>query len=202
MSFMNAVKNTLNEDFNYSVTENGALGYRTSGKELVDLNFAVSSMRGMSEENIYNKFTKAYFEDKMMALRWLFFARDVRGGLGERRLFRVILKNMAKDDVDVVKHLAPLVSEYGRYDDLWCLFGTDVDGVILDIIKKQLTNDIANMADNKPVSLLAKWLPSVNASSTKTKMDARYICKNLGMTEREYRKTLSSLRSYIDIVES
>ena len=121
MSFMNAVKNTLNEDFNYSVTENGALGYRTSGKELVDLNFAVSSMRGMSEENIYNKFTKAYFEDKMMALRWLFFARDVRGGLGERRLFRVILKNMAKDDVDIVKHLAPLVSEYGRYDDLWCL---------------------------------------------------------------------------------
>ena len=58
------------------------------------------------------------------------------------------------------------------------------------------------MADNKPVSLLAKWLPSVNASSTKTKMDARYICKNLGMTECEYRKTLSSLRSYIDIVES
>ena len=202
MSFMNAVKNTLNEDFNYSVTENGALGYRTSGKELVDLNFAVSSMRGMSEENIYNKFTKAYFEDKMMALRWLFFARDVRGGLGERRLFRAILKNMAKDDPDIVKKLTPLVSEYGRYDDLWCLFGTDVDGVILDIIKKQLTDDIANMADNKPVSLLAKWLPSVNASSAKTKMDARYICKNLGMTEREYRKTLSSLRSYIDIVES
>lgn len=202
MSFMNAVKNTLNEDFNYSVTENGALGYRTSGKELVDLNFAVSSMRGMSEENIYNKFTKAYFEDKMMALRWLFFARDVRGGLGERRLFRAILKNMAKDDADIVKHLAPLVSEYGRYDDLWCLFGTDVDSVIFDIIKKQLTDDIANMTDNKPISLLAKWLPSVNTSSTRTKMDARYICKNLGMTEREYRKTLSSLRSYIDIVES
>ena len=202
MSFMNAVKNTLNEDFNYSVTENGALGYRTTGKELVDLNFAVASMRSMSEGDIYNKFTKAYFEDKMMALRWLFFARDIHGGLGERRLFRVILKNMAKDDVDIVKNLAPLVSEYGRYDDLWCLFGTDVDGVILDIIKKQLTDDIANMADNKHVSLLAKWLPSVNASSAKTKMDARYICKNLGMTEREYRKTLSSLRSYIDIVES
>src|SRR5574344_266801 len=129
MSFMNAVKNTLNDDFNYSVTENGALGYRTSGKELVDLNFAVSSMRGMSEETIYNKFTKAYFEDKIMALRWLFFARDVRGGLGERRLFRVILKNMANDDPDIVKKLTPLVSEYGRYDDLWCLFGTDVDSV-------------------------------------------------------------------------
>ena len=202
MSFMNAVKNTLNEEFNYSVTENGALGYRTSGKELTDLNFAVASMRGMNEKTIYDKFMKAYFEDKMMALRWLFFARDVRGGLGERRLFRTVLKNMAKDDPDTVKRLAYLVSEYGRYDDLWCLFGTDVDGVVFDIIKKQLSDDIANMAENKPVSLLAKWLPSVNASSTRTKMDARYICKNLGMTERKYRKILSSLRSYIDIVES
>ena len=202
MSFMNAVKNTLNEDFNYSATENGALGYRTSGKELVDLNFAVSSMRSMSDEDIYNKFTKAYFEDKMMALRWLFFARDVRGGLGERRLFRVILKNLANDDTDIVKHLVPLVSEYGRYDDLWCLLGTDVDSVIFDIIKKQLTYDIVNMVANKPVSLLAKWLPSENASSVKTKMNARYICKNLCITEREYRRTLSSLRSYIDIVES
>ena len=202
MSFMNAVKNTLNEEFNYSVTENGAIGYRTSGKELVDLNFAVASMRGMNEKAIYDKFTKAYFEDKMMALRWLFFARDVRGGLGERRLFRTVLKNMAKDDPNTVKRLACLVSEYGRYDDLWCLLGTNVDGVVFDIIKKQLSDDIANMAENKPVSLLAKWLPSVNASSTRTKMDARYICKNLGMTERKYRKTLSSLRSYIDIVES
>ena len=202
MSFMNAVKNTLNEDFNYSATENGALGYRISGKELVDLNFAVSSMRSMSDEDIYNKFTKAYFEDKMMALRWLFFARDVRGGLGERRLFRVILKNLANDDTDIVKHLVPLVSEYGRYDDLWCLLGTDVDSVIFDIIKKQLTYDIVNMVANKPVSLLAKWLPSENASSVKTKMNARYICKNLCITEREYRRTLSSLRSYIDIVES
>ena len=114
MSFMNAVKNTLNEDFNYSVTENGALGYRTSGKELTDLNFAVASMRGMNEKTIYDKFTKAYFEDKMMALRWLFFARDVRGGLGERRLFRTVLKNMVKDDPNTVKRLACLVSEYGR----------------------------------------------------------------------------------------
>ena len=201
MSFMDAVKNTLNEDFNYTVTENGALGYRTSGKELVDLNFAVASMRGMSEEQIYDKFTKAYFEDKKMALRWLFFARDVRGGLGERRLFRVILQNMAKENPDIVKKLVPLVSEYGRYDDLWDLFETDVDGVVLDIIKNQLESDLNNMKNSKPVSLLAKWLPSSNASSEKTKQNARYIYKNLGLTEREYRKGLSKLRAYIDVVE-
>ena len=201
MAFMDAVKNTLNEDFNYSMTENGALGYRTSGKELVDLNFAVASMRGISEKQIYDKFTKAYFEDKKMALRWLFFARDVRGGLGERRLFRVILQNIAKENPDIVKKLVPLVSEYGRYDDLWDLFETDVDSVVLDIIKNQLESDLNNMKNNKPVSLLAKWLPSPNASSEKTKQNARYIYKNLGLTEREYRKVLSKLRAYIDVVE-
>lgn len=201
MSFMNAVKNTLNEDFNYSVTENGALGYRTSGKELVDLNFAVASMRGMSEKQIYDKFTKAYFEDKKMALRWLFFARDVRGGLGERRLFRVILQNMAKENSDIVKKLVPLVSEYGRYDDLWDLFETDVYSVVLDIIKNQLESDLNNMKNSKSVSLLAKWLPSPNTSSEKTKQNARYIYKNLGLTEREYRKVLSKLRTHIDVVE-
>lgn len=201
MSFMNELKNTLNEDYNYSVTENGALGYRTSGKELLDMNFAVASMRNMSESQIYDKFIKAYFEDKTMAMRWLFFARDVRGGLGERRLFRAIISNMAKEYPEVINRLIGLINEYGRYDDLWCLLGTDVDGVIFDLIKNQLELDLRNMKNNKPVSLIAKWLPSPNASSIKTKDNAKYIYKNIGITEREYRKVLSKLRAYIDVVE-
>lgn len=108
---------------------------------------------------------------------------------------------MAKENPDIVKKLVPLVSEYGRYDDLWDLFGTDIDSVIFDIIKNQLESDLNNMKNSKPVSLLAKWLPSSNASSEKTKQNARYIYKNLGLTEREYRKVLSKLRAYIDVVE-
>lgn len=67
--FMKNLKETLNDDFNYSVTENGALGYRTSGKELLDLNFSVSSMRNMSEEKIVEKFVKAFYEDKILAMK-------------------------------------------------------------------------------------------------------------------------------------
>ena len=61
---MNDLKETLNEDFNVSVTENGAIGYRTSGKSLLDINFAVASMRNMSEQQIVDKFVKAFYEDK------------------------------------------------------------------------------------------------------------------------------------------
>ena len=85
-NFMSAVKGTLNDEFNVSVTENGAVGYRTSGKELLDINFAVASLRRADPKDIYDRFMRAFFEDKVTAMKWLFFARDVRGGLGERRL--------------------------------------------------------------------------------------------------------------------
>ena len=87
-NFMDGIKSTLNNECNVSVTENGAVGFRTTGKALLDLNFAVASLRSASEHDISQRFTKAFFEDKLMAMKWLFYARDVRGGLGERRLFR------------------------------------------------------------------------------------------------------------------
>ena len=111
MSFMNAMQNTLNDEFNVSVSENGALGYRTSGKELLDLNFAVASLRGASEQEIIEKFTKAFFEDKILAMKWLFFARDARGGLGERRLFRVVIKHLAESTPEMVIKNKKLVEE-------------------------------------------------------------------------------------------
>ena len=199
--FMDEIKNTLDNEYNISMTENGALGFETSGKALLDLNFSVASLRNASEQEIVDKFMKAFCEDKVLAMRWLFFARDVRGGLGERRLFRVIITDLAKSDPELVKRLIPLMAEYGRYDDIWSLFGTNVDGVIFEFIKKQLEIDLDGMNKNGGVSLLAKWLPSPNTSSEKTKQNARYIYKNIGLTEREYRKILSKLRAYIDVVE-
>lgn len=86
--FIEELKNTLNKNYNESITENGAIGYKTTGKKLLDLNFQVSSMRNMNESEIIDKFVDAFYEDKILAIKWLFFARDVREGLGERRLFR------------------------------------------------------------------------------------------------------------------
>ena len=203
MSFITAMQNTLNDEFNVSISENGAIGYRTSGKELLDLNFAVASLRGASEQEIIDKFTKAFFEDKILAMKWLFFARDVRGGLGERRLFRVILKNLVENNPEMVIPVINLIPEYGRYDDLWCLLDNEESAkVVYNIVDEQLIEDLHNMKKNKPISLLAKWLPSPNASSQKTKKYAKQIYKTFGLTEREYRQILSRLRKYLDVVET
>lgn len=200
-NFMSAVKGTLNDELNYSTTENGALGYRTTSKELLDLNFAVSSLRSASEQEIIGKFMRAFFEDKVTAMKWLFFARDVRGGLGERRLFRSVLSHMAENNPEYIIPLLNMVPEYGRYDDLWNLLDTRLSGKVLAMIKTQLSQDVRDMRNQKSISLLAKWLPSANASAATTKRYAQKICKGLGMTERKYRKNLSMLRRYLDVVE-
>ena len=71
--FLRKMKETINDgEFNESVTENGAVGYRTTGKNLLDLNFAVSSLRNEDEDSIIRRWKKAYYEDKGLALLWLF----------------------------------------------------------------------------------------------------------------------------------
>ena len=202
MSFMNAMKSTLNEELNVSVTENGAVGYRTTGKALVDLNFAVASLRRASEEEIVQKFIKAFAEDPITAMKWLFFARDVREGLGERRLFRVIIAALMKSNPEMVLPVIKLIAEYGRWDDMWCLLKNKQSAkIVCKIVDEQLTEDLKNMEAGKSISLLAKWMPSSNATSKETKKYAKQLHKALGLTEHEYRKAISKFRKYLDVVE-
>lgn len=200
MEFMNAFRQTLNDRPSY--TENGAVGYRTTGKELVDLNFAVASLRSMDENEIVKRFTKAFCENNILAMKWLFYARDVREGLGERRLFRVVLARLVHTNPEMVIPVINLIPEYGRYDDLWSLLNTPASAkAVYQIVDKQLKEDLENMSANKSISLLAKWMPSINASSIKTKAYAKMLAKALDMNERTYRQTLSKLRRYLDVVE-
>lgn len=202
MDFMNAVRQTLNNEYNVSITENGAVGYRTTGKELLDMNFAVASLRKMTDAEVAKRFKKAFCEDQVLAMKWLFYARDVRGGLGERRLFRVVLADLVQSNPEMIIPVINLIPEYGRYDDLWCLLDDkEAANVIYQIVDNQLKRDWENMAAKKPISILAKWMPSINASSAKTKEYGKKLCKALKMTEREYRKALSKLRAYLDVVE-
>ena len=201
-SFMSAMTSTLNHGaHNESYTENGALGYRTTGKALLDLNFSVPALRKMTDEEVYHRFSKAFFEDKVIAMKWLFFARDVRGGLGERRLFRTVISFMAESNPEYLIPLLDLIPEYGRYDDLWCLLDTPLRDNVVQVTKKQFVMDVKAYQSKRSVSLLAKWMPSANASSPKTRRYARILIHEIGTTERDYRKTLSRLRAYIDIVE-
>lgn len=199
--FLNLMKGTLQEQGNISVTENGALGYRTTGKELLDMNFAVASMRNMEAEQIVNRFVKVFYEDRRLAVKWLFYACDVREGMGERRLFRILLHYLAENHCDIAKAVLMLVPEYSRWDNLWCLLDTALADDVVAIVEKQLEEDMRNCVENKPISLLAKWLPSVNASSVENRRLAHLLIKKLDMSNGEYRKLLAQLRAYMKVIE-
>ena len=200
-NFMDNLKRTLGEDFNESHTENGAVGYRTSGKALLDINFAVSSLRNEAPANIRARFAKAYYEDKLLAIKWLFYAGDVRGGLGERRLFRIGMEYLIQEEPAVALKLLKLIPEYTRWDNLVVLLDTALHNEVVAIIKEQLDSDMSNYGRKQPISLCAKWMPSANASSAETRRYAKLLIGQLGITERQYRKMLSALRSYTNVVE-
>lgn len=186
---------------NCSQTENGAFGYATSGHPLVDLNFMVSSLRNRDERFIEKKFITAYYDDPEYALKWLFFLRDISEGLGERRTFRICMKYMADSHREIAAAVMELIPDYGRYDDLLVLLDTDLKSRVCGLLKDQLDKDLLAMKENRPVSLLAKWLPSINTSSKETCRKARFLAGRFGMSPREYRKTLAGLRARIDVTE-
>lgn len=202
MSFISKMEDVLGEEYNVSRTENGALGYRTTQKEIVDFNFKVSSYRNASEETIIKDFTKVFYEDKILAMQFLFYIRDIKEGLGERRLFRILIKWLADFEPDILRKLLPLIADYGRWDDLFELFDTKLEKDVMDLLYKQLVKDGEGMFREEPISLLGKWLPSINASSKETKRMALKICNAWGRSVASYRKGLSAIREYLDVVET
>ena len=198
--FENALKSTLNDEV--SVTENGAAGFKTSGSKLLDINFAVSSLRSMSEKDVAAKFANAFYENPLLAVKWMFMLRDIRGnGMGERRSFRICFNWLANTRPEVAKKLVKLVADYGRFDDLFVLFGTSLEKDVIDYIDNQWSDDLADMKEGNPVSLLAKWMPSINTSSAETVAKARKIAAALNLSEKQYRKSLAKLRAYLKVIE-
>lgn len=187
---------------NLTMTANGANAYKTSGSKLVDINFAIGELRSASEENIIKKFRDAFDENPEFALKWLFWLRDVREGSGERKAFRVILKDLSKNGLSkFVDNMVPYLGFYGRYDDMWELLDTPSKKAVLRFTAKQLKEDLANRKAGKSVSLISKWIPSGNASS---KVSAKYnkqIRDYLKWTPSQMQHTMTILRKYIDVVE-
>ena len=198
-NFMEAVKTTLADV--PSVTENGAVGYKTTGKALLDINFQISSLRQKTPMEICKMFDAAYYENPLLAWKWLFYLRDIRGGQGERRSFRIILEHMADIRPKETAAVIPFIAEYGRYDDIWILLKTPLKPLVVQLIAHQLTTDLVAYQNDKSLSLLAKWLPSRNASSKTTREYAQIIIDALGTDVRTYCKTLSMLRERLRITE-
>lgn len=178
-------------------TTNGALCPSTTLDACLDF-FGKGPACRDNVENAWALFVAAYNEDPELALRILFYLRDIRGGQGERAIFRALIQGLVLEQPEVVGQMAPLFSEYGRWDDLFCLENTSVAPAAFDVIRKQLNADLTS---DTP-SLLAKWLPSINASSHETKRLGRVIASALMMTEKAYRQTLSKLRKQIRVVET
>lgn len=194
---------SLKRAINYTRTENGAIAHKSTLNAVYDLFAFGGAYRNRTDEECIALFKKAYTEDAELALKCLFYLRDIRGGQGERRFFRVCFKWLAEHDLEAAFRNLDNIAEYGRWDDLYALVGTEIEKDALDVMKAQLTKDIVSLrtGETEGVSLLGKWLKSENTHSEESKKLGNITRQAFGMTHKDYRKTLSALRTRINIVE-
>ena len=203
MSFITELHTSTNKT---ARTENGAISNTSTLNPVLDFFSKAGAMRGREAE-AFGLFQKAFDADPQNAIRVLFYLRDIRGGQGERSVFRYILNQLDEDFVNKIAHYIP---EYGRWDEVPVNKFT-----VENIIAKQLEEDMENMKAGKSISLLAKWLPSENAGKASL-VEARKVAKLLGWdgkpTEKQvddvtfkrvpnlrtYRKNITALRKYYD----
>lgn len=195
---MNTFMETLTNATNFDRTANGALAHKSTHSMVYDMFALGGAYRKRSEEDCILLFKNAYAENPELALKCLFYLRDCRGGQGERRFFRVCFNWLCHEDPQAALRNLVHLSEYGRWDDLlYTTYNTILFANALEEVKRQLALDV----QCKTPSLLAKWLPSENASSMETKRMAHEVRRFLGMSHKEYRQILSALRKRINVLE-
>jgi len=172
-----------------TVTENGMTTNSTTLNSCVDLFFQIGALRGQDKQIKINAFSKAFAEDSLTAMKILFWARDVRGGAGERGTFRDILTYLANTKTAVLKKNIGLIAEYGRYDDYLVLVGTKLETEALSEIEKALKDGNG---------LAAKWMPRGNTKNREKKRWAGALRKHLGLSPKAYRKMLAELSNTVE----
>lgn len=197
---MNALLNGLQQDTNLTSTENGGITHKSTLSKVLDLFALGASYRNRSDDDVKHLFSNAFNEDRLLAMKNLFYIRDVRGGQGERRFFREVLKWLAsfKEGREILIHNLHNIPFYGRWDDLYVLFDTPLKPNVIDYMREQLAED---MQSEHP-SLLAKWMKSENTSSAESRAYAKATREAFHWTPKQYRRTLADLRKKIGIVES
>lgn len=195
---MNTFMNELQNSTNIGLTENGGITRKTTNSKVLDMFALGGSYRQKSDAEVVTLFSNAFAEDKLLALKCLFYLRDVRGGQGERRFFRLAFKWLCNNFRDIAEKNLINVSEYGRWDDLiYATVGTPCEKKAFSIIQHQLALDVKC----KTPSLLAKWMPSQNASSAETKRLGCILANSMHMSSKDYRRLLSALREKINVLE-
>ncbi len=187
----------LTSELNKTSTENGALAYKSAGSYLLDLFSKGASYRTRSDKEVISLFLKAYSESPTLSMKTLFYIRDIRGGQGERRFFKTVIEYLANNREDDMRRLVPLIPEYGRWDDLWPLLETLSRKDVVELVFKQMKKDESS---DSP-SLMAKWMPSTDASSKKHREYAAILRKGLGFSRTQYKDKVKQLRSRINVLE-
>lgn len=172
-----------------TLTENGMVTNSSSLNDCVNLFFQIGAMRGQDKTRLVNMFVKAYEENSLTAMKILFWARDVRGGSGERQIFKDIIKYLASSRTESMRKNLALISEYGRWDDLLTLVGTPLENDALTLISDALKNGNC---------LAAKWMPRPNVNNREKKRQASALRKFLKLTPGLYRKMLAELSTTVE----
>ena len=195
-----------NDNSNIAYSENGAKMNKSTGKNLLDLSFKIPSLRGCNYPKIAKMSKCAYDENHELFVRFMFYLRDVRGGIGERDSFREMFLWFANNNPEPAAKILNCLPEYGRWDDLVYIALNTASDVVMSESVKIITKQIKEDLENENVTLIGKWLPSVNAGK-KSADDAKKLialinkvhkCK---MNSAYYRKAVSKLRKKANIVE-
>jgi hypothetical protein len=191
----------LNNLSTLTTTENGALAYNTTDSKVLDLFASIGAIKN-DAKRVDSLFTRASIEDIGLTLKTLFYLRDIRGGIGNQENFLVGLKTLAilyPEQIEANIHLIPF---YGRWDDLYTLVETPVERAMWDFITYSFYADIELAEEGKQISLCAKWLKRPDASNQRNAMLGKLTAAALGLTEKQYRKMLTFLRSKLNLVET
>ena len=186
--------NLLLNETKLTQTENGAVALRTTSDACLDLFGTIGALRATEDARVERLFEEAYKENPLLATRIVFYARDIREGLGERKTFRTILRYMAFYHKEALLRNLDLIGEYGRYDDWYELIDTPLEDAMWKAMKKQFEQDWQALQDNGPVSLLAKWIKTADASSEKTRKLGILTAQKLGYSVYEFKRLVRAMR--------
>ena len=200
----NPFASMMGEIASLTETENGAVAYRTTSCSSVDLFGTIGALRNEPNgSRLCRMIDGAYNEDKELLAKMLFYARDIRGGLGERDTFRTAIHYCADKYPDIIRPNIRLIPVYGRWDDLFALVGTGLEDEMWAIMKEVYEGDLLALKEGKTnITLLAKWLPSADASSENTRKKGCYTAKRLSTSVYNYKREVKALRRAIDTIES
>lgn len=176
---MNQLVNAMQKQANKTTTENGAKAYKSTKNAVLDL---FSSWGGMRGKDILPLLRNAIDDDLNLTLRCLLWGRDIRGGAGERDLFRNSLSHLAMCGFPTISRLLPKIPEIGRWDDLFVLFNTKYWQEVVNLIQQAL---------KEGNGLCAKWMPRKGPI-------AESLRKYMEMTPKQYRKTLVNLTRVVE----